>query len=339
VSALARVPSPAPNATRWPRVAVIGCGYWGKNLVRNFAELGVLAALVDSHEERTAALAQKHGAQVRGFEEVLADEDIGAVVVATPGPAHIVHAMAALEAGKHVYVEKPLAMSLADARRLVERAETWGLTLMVGHILRYHAAFARLEAMASEGVIGPVRHVVSTRFNLGKILSDEDVIWSLAPHDLSMVTALLGPEPDRVHCLGEDFLRPGISDVATIRLVYGTRASAEIRLSWIAPIKEHRLTATGEKGSLIFNDVLTWPEKLVLRRPVLDWADPAVQPDPGTIEAIPLDTSEPLKAECQHFLDAVSSGTRPRTDGAEGAVVIRLIERALASLKAGGAAR
>jgi UDP-2-acetamido-3-amino-2,3-dideoxy-glucuronate N-acetyltransferase len=331
--------SGAAAAAGWPRVAVVGCGYWGKNLVRNFAELGVLDTLVDPAQDRAGDLAAKHGGRVRNYDAVLADNSVEAVVIATPGPSHVTLAVAALESGKHVYVEKPLAMSLADSSRIAERAEALGRTLMVGHILRYHAAFVRLEEMARGGTIGPVRHIVSTRFNLGKILDDEDVIWSLAPHDLSMVTALLGREPDRVHCLGEAFLRPGITDLATIRLVYGDRASAEIRLNWIAPMKEHRLTAIGEKGSLVFNDVLPWPEKLVLRRPALDWADPAVQPDPGTIEAVPLDTSEPLKAECRHFLDAVANRIRPRSDGVEGVAITCLIERALASLAAGGAAR
>lgn len=323
----------------WPRVAVIGCGYWGKNLVRNFAELGALEALVDSHQDRMGELVAKHGGRAATFSDVLADSRVGAIVVATPGPVHHAHAIAALDAGKHVYVEKPLTLSTADSTDLVARADASGLTLMVGHILRHHPAFVALERLARAGAIGRVRHVVSNRLNLGKILADEDVLWSLGPHDLSMVSALLGTEPKTVVCQGDAFLRPGIADVVTLRLCYDGLRSAEIRLSWLSPFKEHKLIVHGETGVAIFDDTKPWDEKLVIRRIGLDWANPQVTPAQGTTEAVPLPPGEPLKAECQHFLEAVANGTPPLTDGREGLAVTRLIERAEASLKAGGAPR
>jgi predicted dehydrogenase len=320
-------------------VAVVGCGYWGKNLVRNFAELGVLDALVDSSEARMRDLSERHGGRPASFEEVLSDDSIGAIVIATPGAAHFSQALAGLEAGKHVYVEKPFTLTAVDAETLVARAEAWGLTLMVGHILRHHMAFATLASLVAAGSIGRVRHIVSTRFNLGKILEDEDVVWALGPHDTSMVIALLGAEPLRVTCHGDCFFRPDITDVATLRLSYPDNASAEIRLSWISPYKEHKLTVWGETGVLIFDDTKPWEEKLVLRRMGLDWSNPPVNPDPGTAQPIALAADEPLKAECRNFLDSVARSTPPLTDGREGLAVTRLLERATASLAAAGAPR
>jgi len=324
------------GSSAWPRVAVVGCGYWGKNLVRNFAELGVLAALVDSKPARAEELAERHGGSVRSYRDVLADGAIGAIVVSTPGPAHYRNALAALDAGKHVYVEKPLTMSVAESEALVARAAAARRTLMVGHILLHHPAFVHLRRLVAEGAVGRVRYVTSTRFNLGKILTDEDVLWSLGPHDLSMVAALLGPEPDTIAAHGEALLRPGVADVATLHLAYPGGVRADIRLSWISPVKEHRLIVHGERGVLIFDDTKPWEEKLTLARIDLDWADPPVYPGKGSLEPIALDVHEPLKIECRHFLDAVATGREPLTDGAEGLRVTRLLDRAARSMADGG---
>ena len=323
----------------WPRVAVIGCGYWGKNLVRNFAELGVLAGLVDHRPELTRSLSERHGGAAMDFEEVLANPQIEALAVVTPGPSHFELARQGLEAGKHVYVEKPLAMSSGEVRILDDLATRQQRTLMGGHILRYHSAFEALSAMTETGAIGPVRHIVSERLNLGKILIDEDVIWSLAPHDLSMILAVMKTEPDAVICHGDAFLRTGVSDMATLRLVFSGHRSAQVRLSWMSPVKQHRLTVTGEAGVIVFDDTRGWSEKLTLHRPALDWDDAAVQPAPGQPQAVMVAESEPLKAECRHFLNATRSGATPLTDGKESHAVISVIERAQASLQANGAAR
>jgi UDP-2-acetamido-3-amino-2,3-dideoxy-glucuronate N-acetyltransferase len=324
---------------RWPRVAVVGCGYWGKNLVRNFAELGALGGLVDSSEERTAELIAKHGGRAMSFEEALASEEIGALAIATPGPSHHQLALAALEAGKPVYVEKPLTLSAKHAEELVARADAWGLTLMVGHILRHHPGFAHFEKMALEGVFGRVRHVTSTRLALGKILHDEDALWALAPHDLSMVTGVLGQNPTHVRCVGDSFLRPGIVDMARIHLTYPDNVSAEVRVSWLSPFKEQKFTIVGEAAFGVFDDTLPWDQKIGVRRAALDWHNPAPFPDQGVLEHVPLPPGEPLKAECRNFLDAVATGVPPRTDGREGLAVIRLLERARASMAEGGVAK
>lgn len=321
-----------------PKVAVLGCGYWGRNLVRNFAELGALAAIIDNHEETANALSAQHGCRIATYEDVLADDNIGAVVIATPGPSHFMHGIAALEAGKHVYIEKPLAMQADHAATLVRRADAWGLTLMVGHILRHHPAFVALEGMVNAGEIGAVRHVVANRLNLGKIHKDEGVIWDLAPHDLSMIVTFLGNEPDEVVCLGDDFLYPGIADVAMMRLRYAGGRSAEVRLSRISPFKEHKLIVTGEAGALIFDDTQGWDAKVMLRKPGIDWSAPAVSPAMGETRLVPLPQGEPLKAECRNFLKAVAGKEKSRSDGDEGLAVTRILERAMASWRAGGKA-
>ncbi len=322
-----------------PRVAVVGAGYWGKNLVRNFAELGALAAIVDHNDDVAQALAQQHGCNIANYDAVLNDKSIDAVVIATPAPSHFAHGLAALKAGKHVYIEKPLAMRADHAAQLVEHAHAAGVTLMVGHILRHHPAFVALEAQVAAGRIGLVRHVVATRLNLGKIHRDEGVIWDLAPHDISMVMAFLGDTPEQVICLGDDFLYPHIVDVALLRLRYAHGRSAEIRLSRISPYKEHKLTVIGENGALIFDDTQNWDNKILLRQPVLDWQNPAVSPEAGVSEVLPLPAGEPLKEECRQFLDAIATKTPTRSDGQQGLAVVLVLERAMASWKAGGTAQ
>lgn len=329
--------TPRSGQQGWPRVAVVGCGYWGKNLVRNFAELGALAGLVDHDPQRSAELTAKHGGQAMAFEAALADPSISAMVIATPGPSHFEDARRALAAGKHVYVEKPLTLSGATAEALVKQAEAAGLTLMVGHILRHHPGFAHFEEMARNGVFGDIRHVTSSRLALGKILHDEDALWALAPHDLSMVTGVLGQNPTEVRCLADAFVRPDIVDMATIRLKYASGATAEIRVSWLSPFKEQRFTIVGSKAFGIFDDTLGWDQKIAVRRSGLDWSNPAPFPDQGVLEHVPLPQGEPLKVECRNFLDSVAQGVAPKTDGREGLAVIRLLERAQASMRAGGA--
>ncbi len=178
-----------------PRIAVIGCGYWGKNLVRVFAELGALAALVDAHPPTVAALQAKHGGRAMSFEEALADDEIDAVAIAAPAALHHRLAKEALKAGKHVFVEKPLALEVAEAQELCELAERLDRRLMVGHLLQYHPAFLKLKELVREGRLGRLQYLYSNRLNLGKIRREEDILWSFAPHDLSMILSLVGSEP------------------------------------------------------------------------------------------------------------------------------------------------
>jgi UDP-2-acetamido-3-amino-2,3-dideoxy-glucuronate N-acetyltransferase len=320
------------NPQTVPRVAVIGCGYWGKNLVRNFAQLGALASIADHHKEHADALTAQFGGKVETFETILKDPSIAAVVIATPGHTHFDLGMSALKAGKHIFIEKPMTLSAVTAEALAKKAVETKRILMTGHVLHYHAAFARLKELAKAGTLGRIRHIISTRFNLGKILDDEDVVWALAPHDVSMIISLLGASPAAVTAQGNSFLRKGIIDVATLRLDYADEASAEIRLSWMHPVKEHKLTVIGEKAMAVFDDTLGWDEKLTLYRPGLDWKNPVVIPAAGAPEKIALPQSEPLREECAHFLHCVSTNTQPLTDHAEGLAVTRIIEKASAML-------
>ncbi len=316
-----------------PRVAVIGCGYWGKNLVRNFAELGALVAMADHHEDRTSALNAQFGGKVMTSEAILADKAIDAVAIATPGPTHFDLVMSALAAGKHVLVEKPMTLSAATAEILAKKAEEAKRILMVGHVLHYHPAFVKLKELVDSGALGAIRHVISTRFNLGKILDDEDVLWALGPHDISMVASLLGHVPVAVDAHGNSFLREAITDVATLRLDYG-QASAEIRLSWMHPVKEHKLTVIGERAMAVFDDTQVLENKLTLYRPALDWNNPDIIPAAGVPEKISLSALEPLREECKHFLDCISHGKQPVSNYMEGLAVIRIIEQAAAALAA-----
>ena len=190
------------DATSPVRVAVIGCGYWGKNLVRNFAELGALAAICDPDRATAAQLSERFGAPVRELDDVLGDKGIAAVAIAAPAVQHAALATAAIEAGKHVFVEKPLALTATEADRLCELADRRDRRLMVGHLLQYHPAFVALRDLVREGALGRLQYIYSNRLNLGKVRREEDILWSFAPHDLSMILSLVGDEPTEVTATG-----------------------------------------------------------------------------------------------------------------------------------------
>jgi len=200
------------------RVAVIGCGAWGKNLVRNFAELGALEAIVDPHRETVEALVARHGGRALSFEEALASPTIRGVAIVTQPSRHHALARQALEAGKHVFVEKPIALDMAEARDLAALAARTGRTLMVGHILQYHPAFLTLKALVREGRLGRLRRIQANRLNLGAVRREEDVLWCLAPHDVSMILSLIGAAPSRVAATGGYHLRDDVADTATVQL-------------------------------------------------------------------------------------------------------------------------
>jgi predicted dehydrogenase len=320
-----------PDQSR-PRVAVIGAGYWGKNIVRNFAALNALAAVVDQDRSTAQALCAQYGGAEVGFDEVLADRSIAAVAIATPAVRHYEHAKAALEAGKHVFVEKPLACDLAEAEELVALAERLDRRLMVGHLLQYHPAFLKLKELVHEGRLGPLQYLYSNRLNLGKIRREEDVLWSFAPHDLSMILALVGEEPESVEAIGSYYLNERIADVTTTHLSFPGGARAQVFVSWLHPFKEQKLVVVGSEGMAVFDDGELAERKLTLFPHRIDWHDGF--PSPHKAEPIPveIEKGEPLRAECQHFLDCVETGATPRTDGREGLRVLTVLTRASASL-------
>lgn len=317
------------------RLAHVGCGYWGKNLARNFAELGALDAVVDGNANVAAAMAEATGARVATFEDILSDDAIEAISFATPAETHHALAKRALEAGKHVFVEKPLALNPAEAKDLIEAADRLDRRLMVGHLLQYHPIFREMRARIEGGAIGRLTYVYSNRMSLGKFRIEENVLWSFAPHDVSMVLSLAGARPLTVTAQGASIVTPGVEDWCTLQLAFEGGLKAHIQTSWLHPFKEQRLVAIGTEGMLVFEDSApVWEEKLKLYRHAIDVTGPAPAPSAAQAENIAVEKLEPLRSECQHFLDCVASGARPRTDGEEGLAVLDVLHRAAACLSA-----
>ena len=317
-------------------VVVLGCGMWGRNLVRTFSELGALVGVADPDPLVARAVADAHGVAVRPLREVLDDGRVDAVVVAAPARLHAELASTALDAGKHVFVEKPLALTLADAERVVIRAREQDRVLMVGHLLQYHPAFLALRDLVAEGSLGDLRYLASTRLNLGRVRREENSLWSFAPHDISMILALTGSEPDEVAAHGASFLTPGVADVTTTHLRFASGERAHVHVSWLHPFKEQRLVVVGGEGMAVFDDTLGWDEKLRVFDHSVDLSGPVPQADRADARSIALTPSEPLRLECQHFLDCVRTGAQPRTDGDEAVGVLRVLARADADLHRGG---
>lgn len=317
------------------RVAQIGCGYWGKNLVRNYAQLGALAAVADGHAPTAAKMAADHSVPAREWQDILSDPEIQAVSLATPAASHASMALEAIAAGKHVFVEKPLALSSEDGARVVAAAAAAGVTLMVGHLLHYHPIFARARAMAVAGELGTIQYVFSNRMSLGKFRTEENALWSLAPHDVAMLLAIVGEEPHHVTAQGAAFVTPGIADWATVQLAFPGGARGHIQASWASPYKEQKLAIIGSEAMLVFEDSEPdWARKLALYRHGIDRSGAVPVPVKAEAEYIEVPRGEPLRDECQHFLDSIRTGTPPRSDGREGLGVLRVLERAEADLAA-----
>ena len=315
-----------------PRVAVVGCGIWGRNHVRNYAELGALAAIVDRDRAVAEEHAAKHGVPARAIDEVLGDPDIEGLVLALPPSRNHDLGTRALVRGKHLFVEKPMAMDLAEAEDLCERAERLDRRLMVGHILQYHPAFLALAALLREGRLGRLLSVISTRLDFGRIRREEDALWALAPHDVSMILGLVGSEPHRVTADGGYHTHATIADTTTVGLDFADSVRAEIRVSWLHPFKEQRLVVVGTDALAVFDDREPWERKLAVydHRLVDRGGVPfAMKAEPRFMA---VDPGEPLKEECRHFLACIRSGARPRTDGREGLRVLKVLQRASAAL-------
>jgi predicted dehydrogenase len=316
-------------------VAQIGCGYWGKNLLRNFAQIGALAAVVDNDVELTAKANAEFGVAVKTFDEVLNDPAIHGVAIATPAPTHAKLVELALRAGKHVFVEKPVALAPADAEHVQSIAEENGLTLMVGHLLHYHPVFLALCDLVQRGELGKVQYIYSNRMSLGKFRTEENVLWSFAPHDISMVLGLLnGEEPSSVTAQGASFVTPGIADWSTVQMRFPSGVQAHVQTSWLHPFKEQRLTVIGDKAMAVFEDSHPeWNQRLAIYRHKIDYSTLAPTPVKADAEYIVVDKSEPLRDECNHFIDCIRSGNRPRTDGREGIRVLKVLDRAENAMK------
>jgi UDP-2-acetamido-3-amino-2,3-dideoxy-glucuronate N-acetyltransferase len=308
------------------KVAVVGVGYWGKNLVRNFHELGALVALCDADRsiEGDYERSYKGVRFYSEFREVLLDSSIDAVALATPAVTHYEMAKAALEAGKDVLVEKPLAIDVKHGEELVKLAEAKQRILMVGHILRYHPAILKLQKLIQDGALGKINYLYSNRLNIGKIRTEENILWSFAPHDISVMLSLLNEMPTRVTCQGGSYLNRDIPDVTLSHFEFPSGVQAHIFVSWLHPIKEQRLVVVGSEKMAIFDD--TAEHKLVLYPHRVEWINRIPTAVKAKGEIVDLEDREPLRAECQHFLDCVESRTSPVSDGAEGLRVLRVLD-------------
>jgi predicted dehydrogenase len=325
---------------RTVRVGVVGLGYWGPNLARNLAAIPgcELAWLCDGDEHARARLASSFpNARTSGeLRDLLDDERLDAVVLATPVPTHAELAIAVADAGKHCFVEKPLATTAADAERAVVAAERAGTVLMVGHLLEYHPAVARLKELVDSEELGQLYYIYGNRLNLGKLRADENALWSLGAHDVSVALHLIGEEPDQCLARGASYVREGVQDVVFCYLRFPSGVVAHLHLSWLDPHKERRITVVGSGRMATFDDMLI-EGKLTIYDKGFDedtrsWGEYIARS--GDTFSPRISNREPLRIECEHFVHCVRTGETPRSDGRSGLRVVRVLEALQRSLDA-----
>jgi predicted dehydrogenase len=327
-------------------VAVAGCGYWGPNLIRNFYSLsGCKVKLVcDADRNRLAHMKTLYpGVQTTcKFDDLISDSEIDAIAVATPVRLHFEMAMMSLRAGKHTFLEKPMASSVAECEELIELAENRNLTLMIGHTFIYSQPIRKIRQIVRSGDLGEIQYISSRRLNLGLFQKDINVVWDLAPHDISIILYIMGEDPVSVNCQGKAHIDPNIEDVTNITLNFPNGGFATIHSSWLDPNKVREMTFVGTKKMLVYDDVEPM-EKIKIY-------DKCVEPPPhydtfgefqysyhyGDMHSPYIQQEEPLKVECQHFLDCINKGVKPDSSGIEGLRVVQILEAASRSLKNGG---
>jgi predicted dehydrogenase len=314
------------------RIGVVGLGYWGPNLARNFAAIDrcELAYCCDQSEAARRRVAQMFpSANVTAdFDELLGDQTLDAIALATPVPTHAGLAMTVLEAGKHCFVEKPLAQSVADAEAAAAASDAAGRLLMVGHLLEYHPGVARLKQLTDSGELGEIYYIYGNRLNLGKLRADENALWSLGAHDVSVVLHLADEEPVEVAAHGEAYLREGVEDVVFCFMRFPSGLSAHLHLSWLDPHKERRFTVVGSRRMATFDD-MDLERKLTVYDKGFDedargYGEYITRS--GDIYSPRIPNAEPLRVECEHFVECIRTGARPRSDGASGLRVVRVLE-------------
>jgi UDP-2-acetamido-3-amino-2,3-dideoxy-glucuronate N-acetyltransferase len=318
-------------------IAVVGCGYWGKNLVRNFNELDSLLAICDSDRKILDSFKEKYPDLITysDYKDVLKDPGIQAVVIAAPAAAHYEMGKEALLADKDIFVEKPISITMQEGEGLVSLAEERKRILMVGHILEYHPAVIRLKEVIDQGYLGKIYYIYSNRLNLGKFRTEENILWSFAPHDISVILSILKEMPEEISAFGGNYLNSHITDTTVTNLTFPGGTKAHIFVSWLHPYKEQKLIIIGENKMIVFDDVN--PEnKLLSYDHKIDWIDELPVPRPEEAQPLEYDKKEPLKAECEHFLDCIRSRKSPKTDGNSGLKVLQVLEACQRSLKEHG---
>ncbi len=333
--------------TKQIKVGVVGCGYWGPNLVRNFRSLPDcnLRLMCDISESRLKHLRSLYP-EVEGvtdFDHVLNGAGLDAVVIATAVRLHFPMAKAALLAGKHTFIEKPMAASAAECEELVEIARQKGVVLMTGHTFLYSPAVRKIKEIVDCGDIGEIRYICARRLNLGLFQKDINVAWDLAPHDISIIQHIMGEQPISVNCQGSAHITPGVEDVTTMWLKFAKQRTAIIHSSWLDPRKVREMTIVGSRRMIVYDDVAPL-EKLrifdarVERPPHYDtFAEFHYAYHYGDMYAPYIKQEEPLKTECQHFLDCIRESRTPLTSGQKGLELVRILEASSESLKRGGA--
>ena len=323
------------------KVSVIGAGYWGPNLIRNFYELGALNVICDKDEEKLAKINGKYPAIPSTTDVDDAIQKSDAVVIATGASSHYELAKKALLAGKSVFVEKPLTLHTQEGEELLNLSREKSLVLMVGHLLLYHPGLNKIRNYVMKGTLGEIYYIYSQRLNLGKIKRDENALWSFGPHDISVVLYLLNKMPTKVTATASSYLQPGVPDVVFLTLHFSDKVLANIHLSWLDPHKIRKITIVGDKKMVVFDDMQP-TEKIRLYDKGVDYKPSfkAYGEDLvlriGDIIIPDIDSKEPLKLECQHFLECVEKHITPLSDGANGVQVVRVLESAQKSLEQGG---
>jgi predicted dehydrogenase len=319
-------------------LGVVGLGYWGPNLARNVASIqgAQLSWCCDADAQTRERLVSsfKDARFTGSLDELLADPDLDGVLLATPVRTHAQLAVRVLQAGKHCFVEKPLALSVADAESVVEAARSAGRVLMVGHLLEYHPGVRRLAEIVRAGELGTVHYIYTNRLNLGQLRADENALWSLGAHDVSVVLALADEEPYEMDARGECYMRAGIEDVVFAYLRFRSGLTAQLHLSWLDPHKERRLTVVGSRRMATFDD-MELERKLTIYDKGFDesaesWGEFITRSGDATSPRIA--NAEPLRLECEHFVECISSGATPRSDGQSGLRVVRVLEGLQAAL-------
>ncbi len=308
------------------RIGLVGCGMWGNNLARNLVQLDALVAVADQNAEAADEFASAFNVMAMSVDELIEHSNIDGIVIATGAASHDELALAGLISAKHIYIEKPLSLSLAGAHAIRDTAKSVKRQVMVGHLIRYHAAFIELQKQLAAGTIGSLCHVQANRLAMGRIRTTESVLFDLCPHDLSLILAIVGGLPNKVHCVGASHLTLGIVDFLTSFLGFDGGVSAGMQTSWLSPFKEHRLTVTGSAGALVFDDTRPWPEKLTLFQDQMQLNGEHFLIDRASPITLPLTEAEPLKAEMQEFIQSCDTDTPTPTDINEAVAVQQVLE-------------
>ncbi len=319
------------------KIGLIGAGYWGKNLLRNFNNLGVLHTVCELDEsiieERKKDYPDLN--YVNDMNKVIKDPEISGIAIATPAVTHYKIAKEALLNGKDVFVEKPLSLNIKDGEELTALAKKEKKILMIGHILQYHPAVIKLKDMIQNGELGKIHYIYSNRLNIGKLRNEENILWSFAPHDVSVILMLINKYPEQINAVGGAYIQNDIYDVTMTHFAFDNNIKGHIFVSWLHPIKEQKLVIVGSKKMAVFND--TSDKKLLVYPHKIEWKNQVPVAKKADAEEVKLKEGEPLKNECQAFIDSITSRKNPKTDGEEGLRVLKFLKQAEESIKKQGA--